>query len=452
MSAKPSEIATELKSLQESLSQMSLPASSSSNPEPTSASAAGLPQSGPSIKSDSDKSAKDESQDFTAVKTYLEELIREGKSKVGVSTDKGVKLFAMLRKLYTEKGIVDMYLALGKEFNKKDSTLFLNNEEEAIHWFKEAAKKGSEIAQYQLGLIYVSRPGKENQRVAFSWFKSASERGYAKAQHKVAQMLQAGLGVSKDPEAAIQNLIHASAKGDSFAEQDLSQRFSMNGKAPKLIERFRADKLAADAGDMDAKFRTSAALFMGSGVAIDKKAAMKYAKEAAEMGHRDAQHFLAGILEPIDVKASMNYYRKAAEQGHPVAQFKLGTALLMGKGCKKDTQEAMKWMKLSAEQEDPGGLYNYGCLLMATRGEYDPENQAKVFECWKKAAYKGHAIAQYEIGRFAEMNAIGLEKGSAVDWYKKSAAQGNREAIERLQELDSSGHSPAKKAAGAKKR
>ena len=44
--------------------------------------------------------------------------------------------------------------------------------------------------------------------------------------------------------------------------------------------------------------------------------------------------------------------RGIAEKGDAVAQYKLGSSYLSGSGVQQDYQEAAKWFKLAAEQED----------------------------------------------------------------------------------------------------
>jgi len=61
--------------------------------------------------------------------------------------------------------------------------------------------------------------------------------------------------------------------------------------------------------------------------------------------------------------------------------------------------------------------------------QIEQQSQSKTFECYKKAAEQGRAVAQYNLA-ICYVNGIGIEKDEkqAVEWYKKAAAQGYAKA------------------------
>lgn len=137
-------------------------------------------------------------------------------------------------------------------------------------------------------------------------------------------------------------------------------------------------------------------------------------------------------------KAAANY-RIAAETGNAYAQYSLGWCYEKGQGVEKSAQEAEKWYRKAAEQGEKkaekhlarilGEGYYFGCNGKSK----DYEKAAANFHIAAKA---GDAYSQYVLG-FCYEKGQGVEKSAqeAVKWYRKSAKQGEKNAIERLKGL-----------------
>ena len=68
-----------------------------------------------------------------------------------------------------------------------------NNSSGAIiritNWYQEAAERGDNIAQYNLGCLYEKGEGTEkNLEKAFYWYQKATENGYINAQCNLAEI------------------------------------------------------------------------------------------------------------------------------------------------------------------------------------------------------------------------------------------------------------------------
>ena len=60
----------------------------------------------------------------------------------------------------------------------------------------------------------------------------------------------------------------------------------------------------------------------------------------------------------------------------------------------------------------------------------------KAFEWYIKSAEQGDSAGQYFVGRAYERGeGVGRDMNAAVNWYRKSAAQGFNNAVKRMQEL-----------------
>ena len=164
--------------------------------------------------------------------------------------------------------------------------------EEAIKWYRKAAKQGHADAQFKLGYMHNHSEGiAGDSKEALRWYRMAAEQGNAKAQHSLGMLYREGFGVRADRDE--------SRKWFTMAEENL--------------------RTAAEGGDMDAQN------LMG---------------EAHELGgYRDG-----------DYEAAAKWHRMAAEQGHAGSQHTLGVMFLLGRGVPQDEGEATKWCGLAAEQ------------------------------------------------------------------------------------------------------
>ena len=76
--------------------------------------------------------------------------------------------------------------------------------EEAFKRFQAAANFGHEVAQTNLGVLYMQGMGVErNIPMAIEWFEKAARKGEKKAQFNLASLYHQGIGVKKDPEKAM---------------------------------------------------------------------------------------------------------------------------------------------------------------------------------------------------------------------------------------------------------
>jgi TPR repeat protein len=89
----------------------------------------------------------------------------------------------------------------------------------------------------------------------------------------------------------------------------------------------------------------------------DKTQKARLFREAAELGHQDAQSGLCGMYFVGDGVAqdyveSLMWHRQAAEQGDASAQNTLGIMYSGGLGVPKNDAEAVKWFRQAATQGD----------------------------------------------------------------------------------------------------
>uniref|UniRef100_A0A914V047 Sel1 repeat family protein n=1 Tax=Plectus sambesii TaxID=2011161 RepID=A0A914V047_9BILA len=76
---------------------------------------------------------------------------------------------------------------------------------------------------------------------------------------------------------------------------------------------------------------------------------------------------------PPSYEEAEKWYRKAAEQEDATAQYQLGLMYEHGMGVPQSSEEAVKWYKKAAEQGDEKAQYNLG--LMYKKGKEKLSNE-----------------------------------------------------------------------------
>jgi TPR repeat protein len=100
--------------------------------------------------------------------------------------------------------------------------------------------------------------------------------------------------------------------------------------------------------------KSNANVIMGS--AVQKRYSL------AEQGDASAQYHLGVVLQS-DGEEAVKWLRLAAEQNHTSAQSHLGWMYDSGEGVPRDEAEAVKWYRLAAEQGDVLAQYNLGWMM-----------------------------------------------------------------------------------------
>lgn len=116
-------------------------------------------------------------------------------------------------------------------------------------------------------------------------------------------------------------------------------------------------------------------------------------QQAAEQGDAEAQFMLGQYYLFDDDMKAVVYLSKAAEQGHAAAQCNLATCYSGGRGVAQNYEIAMQLYALSAEQ--------------------------------------GYADAQFYLGLFYKLM---KDNEKASVWLAKAAEQGQKEALQLLEE------------------
>jgi uncharacterized protein len=128
-----------------------------------------------------------------------------------------------------------------------------------------------------------------------------------------------------------------------------------------------------------------------------------------------------------DSDAAVKWYRLAAQQGNTKAQTNLGVMYVNGNGVPKDYDEAVKWYRLAAKQGDAKAQAKLG--LMYTLGYGVPKDYDEAVKWFRLAAKQGDALGEFDLGlMYALGQGVPKDGKEAFKWYQLAAAQGDAQA------------------------
>lgn len=90
--------------------------------------------------------------------------------------------------------------------------------EEALKWWKEAAKRGYTVAMNNIGLLYANGHGvQQDYNEAFNWWHQSAFLGNAWAMNSVGDLYENGLGTSRNLQMAMTWYQSAAAQGEPMS-------------------------------------------------------------------------------------------------------------------------------------------------------------------------------------------------------------------------------------------
>ena len=308
--------------------------------------------------------------------------------------------------------------------------------EKAFEWFERSAKQKNKFAQFSLANLYYYGSGvKKDLSQAFLWYQRSSSQGQPYAAYSIAQMYRYGEYVTKDNDTAqryYQQALSAFLKieSDDMANDDLfyklGQMFKLglgtDSDVTKAIEYFRC---SAEMNNKNGLFEYGKALLIGEHIPQNTDSAVKLLEKAVKLKNSNAKRFLS--LEYIsgehleqDIEKGIALLTECADSGDVIASYRLGKIYLQGEIMSQNLDKAEKYLLLAADNE-----YTQYALakLYLQEEKYDIQKAVNYFE---NCADKNH-LASYQLGRIYLFGAAGLtkDKGQAIEWFTKSANDGN---------------------------
>ena len=141
---------------------------------------------------------------------------------------------------------------------------------------------------------------------------------------------------------------------------------------------------------------------------------------------------------PLDMEEARKWLRLAAVQNDTEAQFNLGTSYdeeAKIQGFINDPVEAAKWYGKAAEQGHARAQSNLGNLYGSGRGV--PRDVAEAVKWYRAAAEQGHNTGQLNLGLcFQYGDGVIKDDTEAYKWLSLAVAQGDRRGTKFLSELE----------------
>lgn len=259
---------------------------------------------------------------------------------------------------------------------------------DGLRLIQRSADSGSAEGAHRLALVFAQGDGgtPRNEARAVELFGQAAEKGHQRAQLNLGMLYLRGQGVTRDVIQARAWLEKAAASGDPYALYVLGRAMEESA-GPVGADSVRAANLyrqAAEKGHPLAALRYGMALADGAGVKRDVVAAQRWLIHAQQSGVPEAALALADMaartpatrdkaMNEKILKSAITWLEVAAHAGVPSAQFKLANAYFAGAGVTRDLPQAQLWYGRAAQQGQTEAQNAFGILLVnGAAGAADP--------------------------------------------------------------------------------
>jgi len=141
------------------------------------------------------------------------------------------------------------------------------------------------------------------------------------------------------------------------------------------------------------------------------------------------------VLLPWNVDSARMYIEKSAYLGFSKAQLKMGSAYeLCNLGCDFNPVLSLHYNVLAARQSEPEAQLSISKWFLCGYQDTFPKNEQISYEYAERAARSGLALAEFAMGYYHEIGVfIPVNITVALEWYKKAASKGNKDAINRIE-------------------
>lgn len=318
--------------------------------------------------------------------------------------------------------------------------------EKAFEWFERSAKQKNKFAQFSLANLYYYGSGIEKDlSQAFLWYQRSSSQGQPYAAYSIAQMYRYGEYVTKDNDTAQRYYKQALSgflkiESDDMANDDLfyklGQMFNLGlGTDSDVTKAIKYFKRSAEMNNKNGLFEYGKALLIGEHIPQDTDSTVKLLEKAVKLKNSNAKRFLA--LEYIseehleqDIEKGIALLTECADSGDVIASYRLGKIYLQGEIMPQNLDKAERYLLLATDNE----YAQYALAKLYLQEEkYDIQKAVNYFE---NCADKNH-WASYQLGRIYLFGAKDIErdKEKAVEWFTKSANDGNEYAQAMLDDI-----------------
>lgn len=243
------------------------------------------------------------------------------------------------------------------------------DERRALYWYLQAARQGEATGQQNVGVCYergFGLPGAEpNYALAAKFFGRAARQGLLSAVYRRGYGYHYGRGVSQNFRKAAHWYRIGYLRGHAEATYSLAllYRYGQGVERQDLVEAARLTRLSAQRGSLSGMCYLGVISGRGQGVARDEAAELHWYREAADRGYALAQYYLgniylsgsAAIGVAVDLDEALRWFHESAERGESQAQKKLAQCYEQGVGVEPDAELAAYWRRMSLTSSSSSG-------------------------------------------------------------------------------------------------
>lgn len=303
-----------------------------------------------------------------------------------------------------------------------------------LRFLTEAANSGYAKAQSELGVLYL-KGSKEygveaNGQTGYHWVKQAAEQEDAEGLYYLGVCYDAGVGVTKDHDKALEYIGQAAQLGYADAQAMAGYCFLIGDSVDvDYSTAYQYFKAAAEQDNAYAYGKIGDMYYYGLGVEENNNTAMDMYKAAAKLGDKYSMCQLAymygnGIGASEDHNLMYQYYKQAADLDYAAGQCGVGDCYMYGYGVSKSEYSAFQWYQKAANQDNGPALLRLAhCYL---EGLGTSKNSTKFIETLEKAASLGNTDAKsalaYEYYSGENVKG-GVNYSKAIKLYKEAAEE-----------------------------
>jgi uncharacterized protein len=290
------------------------------------------------------------------------------------------------------------------------------NASRALEWYMRSAKQGYAPAQFNLGTVFLQGvfTAKDEQKAA-AWWKMAAEQGFVQAQFNLAGLYCQGIGVPRDIEQCKFWYGRAASNGDTNARKllDRIKQSELVPKAEQETENTAGSVIATTASEkkqsVGKKTEHAAVKVKSTENQLLLAQAEKSLSEQKHSENGEKKTAVRRISAQQQVQLSKaqaaftrnNYMRShdlwlpLAESGIAEAQYSLGFLYQSGWGPERDLLQAVEWYTRAAEQNETRAQFNLGVLLITGEDEVEKDTEAGLL--WLTRSAEGNNIRAKEL-------------------------------------------------------
>ena len=317
----------------------------------------------------------------------------------------------------------------------REGTYVSADRQQAMKLYYQSAEFDDRVGMFYLGFMQEE----SNPSEAVAWYERACRLGDMTAAYNLSTLYGKGQGVEKNEQRALEYTRMAAEGGEPLAQYNLGYFYS-NGERGLKVDKAEALKWylrAAEQGDSKSMLKIADFYRLGDGLEKDEQQAISWYQRAAKLNNRKAYNWLGVLAESSDPTQAMAYFKKAFELGNPHGAYNLANYYYEGKIVPQDIHQAIKYYHFAAERGHALAQYFLGKIYLDLKGD---TSYLIAYKWFKKSAEQGNARAQSALGYMFEVG-LGVRRmyNDALFWYKKAAAQGDPYAIDAVNRIESRG-------------